>query len=353
MCKSPLHPFLQSLPKVEHHLHIEGSLEPSLLFNLAKKNNVTLPQDDPAYSSVETLVKRYSQFTSLDDFLPYYYIGMRTLITAEDYQQLTWAYLSRFAQDGGVHAEIFFDGLEHVNRGVSYSTVVEGINAARRQAEQELGVTTELICCFLRHLAVEDSLKLFNDAEFQAAFKDGHTIGVGLCSTELNKPPHLWAEIYQKAAAEGLRRTAHAGEEGPAAYIKSALDDLSVERIDHGVRLDEDEKLMKQVADRGIMLTVCPISNVVLKGREKIEDLPIRKFLDAGVKFSINSDDPAYFGSNYILDNYCAVHDAFDLSRQEWAGIVRTAIDGSWCSDSRKQQLHKKLEEVLREHGQQ
>lgn len=350
MCQSDLHPFLKSLPKVEHHLHIEGTLEPSLLFELAAKNKVDLPTDDPAYASVEALVERYSRFTSLDDFLPYYYTGMRTLIAAADYEQLTLAYLTRFAADGGVHAEIFFDGLEHVNRGVSYGTVVQGINAARRRAQADLGVSTELICCFLRHLPVESSLKSLDDPDFEAAITDGHVIGVGLDSTEIEKPPHLWSEVYRKAAAKGLRLTAHAAEEGPAAYVKSALEDLRVERIDHGVNLADDEMLMREVAERGVMLTLCPISNVVLKCRKSIADLPIRKYLDAGVKFSLNSDDPAYFGSTYILANYCAVQDAFQLSKQEWAMIVRNAIEGSWCSDERKVELGARLGYVLANH---
>lgn len=348
MCKSQIHSLLKALPKVEHHMHIEGALQPSLMFELAAKNNITLPKDDPAFESVETLNERYSRFTSLDDFLQYYYIGMSALISADDYEKLAWDYFQHAASDGIVHAELFFDPQAHLSRGVSYTTVVSGITAARKRAKLEFGITTELICCFLRHLPVPDSLATFDLPEVQESFTDGSICGIGLVSTELNKPPELWAELYKKAASKKLRLTAHAGEEGPAEYISGALDHLGAMRIDHGIHLADSPDLMARIAAEGIMLTVCPISNYVLKCVPSISDLPIRKFLDAGVKFSINSDDPAYFGG-YILDNYCAVTEAFGLSVAELEGICRNAIQGSWCSDSRKKELIKRLEGVVKD----
>ncbi|KAF2092738.1 adenosine deaminase [Rhizodiscina lignyota] len=346
MCKSSIHSFLQALPKVEHHMHIEGALSPSLIFKLAAKNGIELPKDDSAFSSVESLVERYKHFTSLDDFLHYYYIGMSVLLSAGDFEALAWDYFQHAAADGVVHAELFYDPQAHTSRGVSYSTIVSGISAARKRAESEFGITTELICCFLRHLPVSDSLMAFDSSEIQASFKDGSVIGIGLDSTELDKPPHLWKELYAKAATQELNLTAHAGEEGPAEYITDALASLHISRIDHGVHLIDDPELMASVAKEGIMLTVCPISNVVLKCFPSIKDVPIRKFLDAGVRFSINSDDPAYFGG-YILDNYCAVDDAFQLSAEEWKSVCRAAIEGSWCSEERKAELLERLHSVM------
>lgn len=332
---------------MEHHLHIEGTLEPELLFELAEKNGIELPKEEhKAFASTEALKARYQDFQNLDDFLVYYYIGMRVLVTAADYERLAWEYLKRFAADGGVHAELSFDALEHTNRGIAYRDIVAGLTAARRRASTELGVSTELICCFVRHLPVADALRHFDSEEFQASLDSGDVVGIGLDSTEINKPPREWKELYDRAEAKGIRRTAHAGEEGPAAYVKSALDDLHVQRIDHGIRVVEDPEILAQVAKRGVMLTVCPISSKTLNVVPTIGKLPIRTFLDAGVKFSINSDDPAYFGSDYILNNYCAVQDAFGLSVGEWRRIARTAIEGSWCSDARKQELLTKLEQT-------
>lgn len=219
--------------------------------------------------------------------------------------------------------------------------------SARKQAEAELGITSELILCLLRHLPAQECASTFDIAEVQASFGRGDIIGIGLDSSENGFPPSLFTSIYDNAKALGLRRTAHAGEEGPPSYITSALDDLSVERIDHGIRLAEDPALLKRVADQGTMLSICPMSNVFLKCVTKVEELPIRQFLDAGVSFSINSDDPAYFGGNYILDNYCAVQDAFNLSVSEWRTICQNSIRGSWCSEARQEEMLAKLEEVI------
>lgn len=348
MCKTPLHPFLRALPKCEHHMHLEGSLEPSLLFTLAKTNGISLPSDDDAFSSEATLRARYKDFTSLDDFLHYYFIGMSVLIQSSDFQALAWSYFVKARDHGVHHTEVFFDPQAHISRGISYRTIIAGFNKARSRAQTELGLTSELVCCFLRHLPVPGSLAVFEDQHVQESFADGTVIGIGLDSSELNFPPHLFDEIYRKAGALGLRRTAHAGEEGPAAYIADSIDLLGVERIDHGIKLHLDEQLMKQVAQKRLMLTVCPMSNVLLRCVDHVGEMPIRKFLDAGVRFSINSDDPAYFGG-YILENYCAVHDAFNLSIQEWAGISRAGIEGSWCSAERKREMFTALDDLIKE----
>ncbi|KAF2120303.1 hypothetical protein BDV96DRAFT_322953 [Lophiotrema nucula] len=339
MCKSPIHDFLKLLPKCEHHIHLEGALTPPVLFQLAQRNNITLPQDDDAFQSSEFLLQRYQRFTSLDDFLHYYYIGMSVLIHASDFEALAWDYFEHASADGVHHAEVFFDPQAHTSRGVDYRTVLEGFQAACKRATQELGITTELITCYLRHLPVPDCLETFHHEAVQESYKSGEIRGIGLDSSELDFPPHLFEELYTKAKGTGLRLTSHAGEEGPSHYISSALDDLQVERIDHGIKLAGDEALMKRVATQATMLTVCPMSNVVLRCVKEIKDVPIRAFLDAGVKFSINSDDPAYFGG-YILDNYCAVHEAFDLSIDEWTTIARAGIEGSWCGQTRKDEMH-------------
>lgn len=243
--------------------------------------------------------------------------------------------------------QVFFDPQAHISRGVSYDTVLAGFNAARERASIELGITSELICCFLRHLSVPECVSTFNLPDIQASYKRGDIIGIGLDSSENGFPPETFKEIYQGAKVLGLRRTAHAGEEGPAQYIKNALDVLDVERIDHGIRLAEDDELLKRVAAAGTLLTVCPMSNLLLRCVSQVAEVPIRKFIDAGVKFSINSDDPAYFGNNYILDNYVAVQDAFNLTVAEWKQICRNSIEGSWCKQARKDEMLLKLGQTI------
>jgi adenosine deaminase len=346
MCKTPLHPLLAVLPKVEHHMHLEGALEPSLLFDLAEKNGIKLPDDDEAFRSEASLLGRYDRFTSLDDFLQYYYIGMSVLIKSADFEALAWEYFQKVAKDGAVHTEVFFDPQAHLSRGVEYRVLLDGFLAAKKRAEQELGITVELICCFLRHLPVPDTLATFALPDVQSSMTSGDVIGIGIDSSEVEYPPHLYKELYEQASSLGLHLTAHAGEEGPAAYIAGAIDDLKVERIDHGVRLATDPELMKRVAERGTMLTLCPTSNVLLRCVPSIKDVPVRTYLDAGVKFSLNSDDPAYFRA-YLLDNYCAVHEAFDLSVEEWKTICKNGIEGSWCSQERKDELLARLDTVV------
>jgi adenosine deaminase len=355
MCKSPLHPLLTALPKCEHHLHLEGCLSPTLFFALSAKNNIPLPSpaEDPAYTSLSTLTARYASFTSLNDFLAYYYRALAVVITSEDFEMLGWEYFSTAGRDGVKHAEVFFDPQSHTSRGIALSTVVSGFSRACARAEKELGITSKLIMCFLRHLPVADAQVTMSDA-VAAGFFDGpnRTIeGVGLDSSEVGFPPELFTSVYQEAKERGVRRTAHAGEEGDPSYISGALDALKVERIDHGIRLIESPTLLQRVVDEEILLTVCPLSNVCLQVVEHVGQLPIREFLEKGVKFSLNSDDPAYFGG-YILKNYCAVQDAFDLSVEEWRVIAMNSIKGSWCGEERKEELMGMLEKCLVEFAQ-
>lgn len=350
MCKHNLHGFLAALPKCEHHMHLEGSLSPELLFQLSARNSIPLPSasDDPAFASVATLYERYANFTSLADFLHYYYVGFTVLIHEADFEALAYAYFTKAAGQGVRHAEVFFDPQVHINRGIAYHTIVDGFTEARRRAEADLGLTSLLIPCMLRHLPVPDSLACFTTMRDAGHFRDGTLAGLGLCSTERDMPPALWSDVFALARADGVRLTAHAGEEGPAAYITEAMDELCVSRIDHGVNARHDEAVMARLAAEKTLLSVCPLSNVVLRGVAKVSEVPIRTFLDKGVRFSINSDDPAYFGG-YILDNYCAVQEAFGLSVDEWRTIARNAVEGSWCGQDRKDNLLAEIDSVVGE----
>ncbi|KAI9370885.1 hypothetical protein BJX61DRAFT_513628 [Aspergillus egyptiacus] len=341
---SPWHAFLQALPKAEHHLHLEGCLTPELIFHLAEKNNIPLPSpnENPAYASIDTLSHRYGHFTSLDDFLSFYFTGMSVLIHASDFEDLAWSYFTKAHEDGVVHAEVFFDPQVHLDRGVSFEDVVTGFSAGCRRAEAELGMSTRLIMCFLKHLSLDSAKDLYAKA-LESGFLNAEDLskgaihGLGCSSSEVGPPKDLFRDIYADAKAKGIPLTAHAGEEGDASYIAAALE-MGATRIDHGRRLVEDPELMKRVADEGIMLTACPVSNVQLKCVKDIKEVPIRVFLDAGVKFSINSDDPAYFGA-YVLECYCRVQEAFGLSVEEWRRIVENGIRGSWMSEERRGEL--------------
>ena len=348
MCRDSLHSFLKALPKCEHHMHLEGSLSPSLLFSLAERNKISLPSraEDSAFISPSTLLDRYARFTGLDDFLHYYFIGMSALVHEQDFEDLAWEYCKRAHDDGVVHAEVFFDPQAHTARGVKYDLVLDGFakGCARAQA---FGMSVQLIPCFLRHLPVQDAGATF--ADIKRSFELGRVGGMGLSSSEKGFPPGPWEEIYREAKELGIRRTAHAGEEGPVEYIQEALEKLDVQRIDHGMRLVEDETLMKEVARRQILVTLCPMSNVKLQCVKSIGELPVRKFLDAGVRFSINSDDPAYFGG-YILDNYCAVQEAFALTTEEWKRIAEGAVSGSWLDPASEKRLMNKISKTFEEH---
>ncbi|TPX09409.1 uncharacterized protein E0L32_009453 [Thyridium curvatum] len=363
MCKSPLHQFLAELPKCEHHLHLEGCLTPALVFKLAAKNGVALPspEDDPAYASPESLAAHYDNFGSLEDFLQCYYRGLRVLVAEADFELLAWEYFVTAAEHGVRHAEVFFDPQSHTERGVAFDTVVRGFKAACDRARRELGITTRLIMCFLRHLPPASAAETLASA-VEGGHLDGdgdhhdddnearRTItGFGLDSSEVGFRPELFADVYREAERRGVRRTAHGGEEGDPTYISGALDGLRAERIDHGVRLVEDPALLRRVVEEEILLTVCPLSNVCLRVVEHVGQLPIREFLDAGVRFSINSDDPAYFGG-YVLHNFCAVQQAFDFTIDEWRLIAENSIHGSWIGEKRRLELLSEVAEVVERH---
>jgi adenosine deaminase len=346
ICEAKTRRFLLELPKCEHHLHIEGSLSPSLLFRLAKTNNITLPSPDAdkPFASPAALEARYEQFTSLDDFLDYYFIAMAVLISSSDFESLAYEYFTRAHNDGVHHAEIFFDPQAHTMRGVAYNTVVSGLVAGQKRAEQDFGMTSKLILCFLRNLPAANAGATYQEATALGHFSNGTVAGIGLDSSEVDYPPELFREVYESAAAAGIRRTAHAGEEGDSTYIAKALNICKTERIDHGIRLVDDEALLKRVAKDKTLVTMCPLSNVRLRCVTKVAELPVRKFLDEEVRFSINSDDPAYFGG-YILDNYCAVQESFNLSLKDWKFIAEGSIEGSWCDEGRKKALLQKVED--------
>ncbi|KAK7753825.1 adenine deaminase [Diatrype stigma] len=349
MCNTTFHSFLRALPKCEHHIHLEGSLEPELLFELAAKNNIVLPvSEDPAFESVNSLKSRYEQFKNLDDFLGYYYIGMSALVDLSDFESLAFTYFSKAASQGVRHAEVFFDPQAHTSRGIELATLVQGFKRAQARAEAELGITTELIMCLLRHLPVPEAIETLKQATDAGYFADSTLVGMGLDSSELPFPPPIWTDLYAEAKKAGIRRTIHAGEEGPAEYMTQALDILDAQRIDHGLRIFEDDALVSRIAKSKTLLTMCPLSNVRLRCIDSIKDFPLRKLLDAGIRFSINSDDPAYFGG-YILENYCALQEVFNLSVAEWGGIAKGAVMGSWCADQRKFELLAEIETVVQE----
>ncbi|XXG96307.1 hypothetical protein Hte_002588 [Hypoxylon texense] len=351
MCNTSLHGFLAALPKAEHHMHLEGSLEPELLFELAAKNNVTLPASDPAFDSPESLRQRYENFQNLDDFLGYYYIGMSVLVDGSDFEALAYAYFTKAASQNVRHAEVFFDPQAHTSRGVELSKIVESFKRAQARAETDFGMTTELIMCLLRHLPLSGAMETFTQAKDEGYFADGTFAGMGLDSSEVPFPPPMWKDLYDAAKASGIRRTIHAGEEGPPLYVSQALDVLDAQRIDHGIKAltEGDDALISRLASAKIMLTTCPISNVKLNCIPSIASFPLRKLLATGVRFSINSDDPAYFGG-YILENYCALQESFDLSVGDWETIAKGSVMGSWCSEERKTQLLKEIEDVVNEY---
>ncbi|KAK4054816.1 adenine deaminase [Microbotryomycetes sp. JL201] len=342
-CSAKARQFLHELPKCEHHLHIEGTLEPQLLFQLADKNKIALPQQH--FPSIEETIEKYKHFSCLQDFLDMYNAGMEVLIDEDDFEALTWAYLRRVHQDGLVHAEIFFDPQAHTERGVHLDTVVQGIDKALRKAHQEFGITSKLTMCFVRHLSVESALET---VENMARFvKNGVVSGLGCDSTEKGNHPEKYQGIYKRARELGFPHlTGHFGEEGPAEYVRYAVETLGLQRIDHGVRSIDDPEVVKLLADKGVFVALCPLSNVALKVFPSVEAGPIKVFLDAGVKFSINSDDPSYLGG-YILDNYVAVQETFSFSKKLWRELVFNSIDNSWCDAARKKELVAMLDNVM------
>jgi len=310
---------IQALPKAELHIHIEGSLEPEMMFELAQRNGVEL-----SYKDVAAIRAAY-EFNCLQDFLDLYYQGMSVLLTQQDFHDLTWAYLLRCRDDNVVHTEIFFDPQGHTDRGVAFETVFEGIWSALQRGEQELGISNRIIMCFLRHLDEEAALATLAQAE---PFID-RIEGVGLDSSERGHPPAKFLAVFKRAGDVGLKRVAHAGEEGPPEYVYQALDALQVDRIDHGNRALEDSALVERLVAEQMPLTVCPQSNLRLAVIDKMADHPIRRMLQCGLKATVNSDDPAYFGG-YVNDNFNALVDAVGLNRDEILCLVRNSFEASF-----------------------
>jgi adenosine deaminase len=325
---------LRTMPKAELHIHIEGSLEPELIFRLAQRNGVKL-----AYPSVEALRAAYA-FTDLQSFLDIYYAGASVLLKEQDFFDMTWAYLQHAVADNVVHAEIFFDPQTHTARGVPFETVIRGLHHACRRAHQELRISTKLILCFLRHLSDEEAIATLEEA---LPWRE-YFVGVGLDSSERGHPPEKFARVFARARGLGLHAVAHAGEEGPPQYIRSALDVLKVERIDHGVRCVEDPALVRRLASERVPLTVCPLSNVKLCVFRTLTEHNLPALLDAGLCATVNSDDPAYFGG-YINENFVETFEALpQLTVQHAYRLARNSFDASFASEAQKENFRHALD---------
>jgi adenine deaminase len=336
----PMMQFIRGLPKAELHLHIEGTLEPELAFRLAQKHGIVLP-----YATVEELRCAY-QFPNLQSFLDIYYAGTDVLRDEDDFHALAAGYLRKAHEQGVVHVEIFFDPQTHTARGVDLSAVFSGLRRALSEAEGEFGITSRLILCFLRHLSVEDAMRTLEDA---LPYKD-FIAAVGLDSSETGHPPSKFAAVFDRARREGLLAVAHAGEEGPPAYIHEALDILQVQRIDHGVRCEEDPELVRRLVRERVPLTVCPLSNIRLNVFEGIETHNLKRLLDHGVCVTVNSDDPAYFGG-YLLENYLAIHRGLGLSYADLALLARNSFEASFLAQADKDRWTAAIDAYVRTAG--
>ena len=323
-----LHTLIKALPKAELHLHIEGSLEPEQMFEMALRNNVSLP-----YASVADIREAYA-FNNLQEFLDLYYAGMSVLRTKQDFYDLTYAYLARVHEDNCRHVEIFFDPQGHTERGIAFSDVIEGILDGLAQGEADFDISSHLILSFLRHLSEEDAFVTLEQAE---PYYD-RILGVGLDSSELGHPPSKFARVFAKANSLGLKLFAHAGEEGPPEYVYEALDVLKVDRIDHGNRSLEDDNLTQRLIQEKMTLTVCPLSNLKLCVVDDLKSHPLKKMLGLGLAATINSDDPSYFGG-YLNDNYIRTADALGLSKGDIVQLVKNSFDGAYLSHDRKAAL--------------
>jgi adenosine deaminase len=329
----PIDVFIEKLPKAELHVHVEGTLEPELAFELAERNRVKLP-----WASAERLRAAY-RFRGLQDFLDLYYANTRLLLQRRDFYDLTWAYLERISAEAVLHAEIFFDPQAHTQRGVPFADVVEGIHEALVAGRRQLGVESKLILCFLRHLSAKEA-----HATLEEALRHRDRIAaVGLDSSELGHPPARFRDVFERARREGFRTVAHAGEEGPAAYVWEALEELRVERIDHGIRSLEDEALVRRLVERQMPLTVCPLSNVKLAVVQDMAAHPLREMLERGLVVTLNSDDPAYFGG-YINQNYRAARAALGLTQDQLVRIAGNSFRASFLEPPEKAALLTKLD---------
>jgi adenosine deaminase len=331
---------IKRLPKCELHIHIEGSLEPEMVFALARRNGIRLP-----YPSVEALRQAY-RFSDLQDFLNIYYQSMSVLVTEQDFYDLAWAYLERAHADNVRHVEMFFDPQGHTSRGIAFATVIEGLHRAIVDAGEKLGVQASMIMCFLRHLDETDAQRTLDQA---LAFKD-RIAGVGLDSSEKGNPPSKFKHVFARARDAGFFLTAHAGEEGPAGYVWEALDVLGCTRIDHGNHSIDDASLVGRLAREQVPLTMCPLSNLRLRVVDDLAHHPLRRLMDKGVLVTVNSDDPAYFGG-YVNQNYVAISAALGLGRADIATIVRNGIKASLLTAAEKDKALADVERVLAEGG--
>ena len=317
--------YIKKTPKTELHLHIEGTLEPSHMFKLAKRNNISIP-----FKNIEEVKSAYN-FHNLDSFLNIYYQGSKVLINEEDFFDLTWAYILKCKKDNVVHTEIFFDPQTHTDRGIDFDVVINGIYKALSKAKNELNISSKIIMCFLRHLDEDSGFKVLSKA---LKHKD-KIIDVGLDSSELGNPPKKFEKLFKKAIEEGFLTVAHAGEEGPPKYIWEAIELLKIKRIDHGVQCLKDEKLVKKLKESQIPLTVCPLSNIKLCVFDKLEEHNLKKIINKGLMATVNSDDPAYFGG-YLNENLIQVQSALNLSRQEVKTLIINSFKSSFLKENEK-----------------
>ena len=330
--------FIEEIPKAELHLHIEGSFEPELMFDIAARNGVKIK-----YDTVEELKKAYD-FNNLQEFLDIYYAGAGALQTKKDFYDLTWAYLEKAHKQNVIHTEIMFDPQTHTDRGIPFAYVIEGIHDALEDAKNKYGMTYNLILSFLRHLSEEEAFKTLEEAmPYKSWIKS-----VGLDSSEVGNPPSKFKNVYAKAREEGFMLTAHAGEEGPAEYVWEALDVLGVDRIDHGNHSLDDDKLVERLAEENMTLTVCPLSNLKLKVVEDLHNHPLKTMLNKGLRATVNSDDPAYFGG-YVNDNFLAVADALDLTKEEITTLARNSVESSFIDDELKKKYLNEIESFVAE----
>lgn len=327
---------IKKLPKAELHLHIEGSLEPELMFRLAKKNNIEIP-----YKDIEDVRNAYN-FTNLQTFLDIYYAGANVLITKDDFYDLTWEYVRKCVEDNVIHTEIFFDPQTHTARGVAFETVITGIKEALVDAKEQYGITSCIIMCFLRHLSQQDAFETLEEA---LVFKED-IIGVGLDSSELGNPPSKFTEVFKKAKDEGFKLVAHAGEEADFSYIYEALDLLDINRIDHGVQSIHSAALMQRLKEEQIPLTVCPNSNIELKVFDTYSEHNIKELLDFGLNISVHSDDPAYF-KGYINQNFINLYENLPLSEDDIITLVKNSFRSSFIDDDLKETYLAKVDLVL------
>ena len=326
--------FSDGLPKAELHLHIEGTLEPELMFELAARNDVELP-----YASLDELKAAY-RFRNLQEFLDLYFQGAKVLIGEQDFHDLTWAYMERIAKENVLHTEIFFDPQVHTARGVPFSRVIGGIQRALGEAREAFGVTSKIIMCFLRHLDEEDAMRTLESAlDYRESI-----VAVGLDSSEAGHPPAKFKNVFERARQEGFLAVAHAGEEGPAEYVREAVDVLHVERIDHGIHSLDDEQLVERLAREKIPLTVCPLSNVKLGVVKDMNSHPLRKMMEKGLFITVNSDDPAYFGG-YLNDNYRMAQEALSLSDRQMHAIAGNSFRASFLERDEKEALLARLDD--------